>query len=55
VKWLVRILLTIEAALLGCALTKVIAGDTAVLWLAANSVVLIWSAARLRRKPSCCR
>jgi hypothetical protein len=33
----------------------VLAGDLAVLLLAANSVALIWSATRLRRKASCCR
>ena len=54
-KWLVYLLLAAEAALLGCALTRVIASNLAVLLLAGNSVLLIWSATRLRRKPSCCR
>jgi hypothetical protein len=29
--------------------------DVAVLLLAANTIALIWCAARLRRGPSCCR
>ena len=53
--WLVCLLLAAEAGLVGCALAKVISGETAVLLVAFNSVLLIWGAARLRRKPSCCR
>jgi hypothetical protein len=54
-KWLVYILLAAEAVLVECALTRAIASNTAVLLLAGNSVLLIWYATRLRRKPSCCR
>jgi len=54
-KWLVSILLAAEIVLLGCALAQAIASTTAVLLLAGNSVLLIWSATRLRCKPSCCR
>jgi hypothetical protein len=54
-KWLVYILLAAEAGLVGCTLTRAIDGNLAVLLLAANSVLLIWSATRWRRKPSCCR
>jgi hypothetical protein len=54
-KWLVYFLLAVEAVLIGCALTKEIASNMAVLLLAGNSVLLIWTATRWRRKPSCCR
>ena len=54
-KWLVYLLLAVEAALLGCALSRALGGNLAVVLLAANSVLLLWSAARWRRKPSCCR
>jgi hypothetical protein len=54
-KWLVYILLAAEVVLVGCALTQAIASNMAVLMLAFNSVLLIWSVTRLRRKPSCCR
>jgi hypothetical protein len=54
-KWVVFILLAAEAVLVACALTQAIASNLAVLLLAGNSVLLIWSATRLRRKPSCCR
>ena len=54
-KWLVIILLAVEAALVVCALCRVIGGNAAVLLLAVNSVLLLWSAARWRAKPSCCR
>jgi hypothetical protein len=53
-KWLVYSLLGMEAVLVGCALLRA-GGNLAVLLLAANSVLLIWSVTRLRRKPSCCR
>jgi len=53
-KWLVGILLATEVVLVGCALTWATVSDVAVLLLAANSLVLIWSATRLRRRPSCC-
>jgi hypothetical protein len=54
-KWLVFVLLAVEAALLGCVLARAMASNLAVLLLAGNSVLLIWCATRLRRKPSCCR
>lgn len=54
-KWLVYVLLATEAVLVGCALTQAISNNLAVLLLAGNSVLLIWGATRLRRKPSCCR
>jgi hypothetical protein len=54
-KWVVFILLAAEAVLVTCALTQTIASNLAVLLLAGNSMLLIWSATRLRRKPSCCR
>jgi hypothetical protein len=53
-KWLVYLLLAAEAVLVACALTQTIASNLAVLLLAGNSVLLIWFATRLRRKPSCC-
>ena len=64
---LIYILLAVEAALLGCALSGSLLGrasaNVAVLLLAANSVLLIWcansargrSARKGREKPSCCR
>jgi hypothetical protein len=51
---LLWILLAVEAALVLCALKGALGGN-AVLLLAANSVLLIWSFRRWRRKPSCCR
>jgi hypothetical protein len=54
-KWLVYLLLAVEAALVAGVLSRALGGDAAVLLLAANSVLLIWSATRWRRKPSCCR
>ena len=54
-KWLVYLLLAVEAGAAGCALSRAIGGNLAVVLLAANSVLLLWSAARWRRKPSCCR
>jgi hypothetical protein len=54
-KWLVYILLAVEAVIVGCALTQMLASNLAVLLLAGNSILLIWSLTRLRRKPSCCR
>jgi hypothetical protein len=42
-----------EAVRVGRVLAKVIAGNMTVLLLAANSVVLFWSATR--RQPSWCR
>jgi K+ transporter len=51
----VYVLLAIEALLLIAALARLIAGNAGVLMLAVNSVLLIWAATRLRRKPSCCR
>jgi len=54
-RWVVYILLALEAVLLGCALSHTFESNLAVLLLAGNSVLLIWSATRLRRKPACCR
>jgi hypothetical protein len=54
-KRLVWILLTVEVALIACVLTRVVTGDLAVLLPVVNTVLLIWGAAKLRRKPSCCR
>jgi hypothetical protein len=54
-KWLVYFLAAVEAALVGCALSRALGGDLTVVLLAANSVLLLWSAARWRRKPGCCR
>jgi hypothetical protein len=54
-KWLVYILLALEVLLVGCAVAKTLSSNLAVLLIAGNSVLLIWCAARLRRKPSCCR
>jgi hypothetical protein len=54
-KWLVYLLLALEAALVACALSRAIGGNLAVVLLAANSILLLWSATRWRRKPSCCR
>lgn len=54
-KWVMYISLAAEAVLVGCALTQAIASDLAVLLIAANSVLLIWTAAQLLKKPSCCR
>jgi hypothetical protein len=54
-KWLVYFLLAVEAALVSCALSRAMGGNLTVLLLAANSVLLLWSGARWRRKPSCCR
>jgi hypothetical protein len=54
-KWLVYILLVAEAVLVACALLRTPGGNVVVLLLAGNSVLLIWSATRWRRKPSCCR
>ena len=54
-KWFVYTFLVLEAVLVGCAVSRAISGNLAVLLLAANSVLLIWTASHLRRKPSCCR
>jgi len=54
-KRLVCFLVAVEAVLLACALSGTMGGSLAVLLLAANSVLLLWSAARWRRRPSCCR
>lgn len=52
---LLWILLVVEAALVFCALKGALAGNAAVLLLAANSALLIWNFRRWRHKPSCCR
>jgi hypothetical protein len=49
------VLLAIEAVLAFCVIFEGMAGNTIILLLASNSVLLIWTATRLRRKPSCCR
>ncbi len=54
-RWLVYILVATEAVLIGCAVSHKLESNSAVLLLAGNSVLLIWSATRMRRKPSCCR
>jgi hypothetical protein len=53
-KRVVWVLLATEAALVACVLSHT-AANLVVLLLAANSVLLIWGAARLRNKPSCCK
>ena len=52
---LLWILLVVEAALVLCALKGALGGNSAVVLLAANSALLIWSFKRWRSKPSCCR
>ncbi len=54
-KRLVYLLLAVEAVLVACALSGAIGGSLVVVLLAANSVLVLWSAARWRRKPGCCR
>ena len=54
-KWIVYTFLAVEAVLLGCVVSRAIGGNLAVLLLGTNSVLLLWSATRLRRKLSCCR
>lgn len=54
-KLLVYILLAAEALLIGGVLSRIFAGNAAVLLLALNSVGLIAGARKLRKKPSCCR
>jgi hypothetical protein len=49
------ILLVIEAVLAYCVIFQGLATNAIILLLACNSVLLIWVATRLRRKPSCCR
>ena len=55
IKFVTWNLLALEVILVIGALTRAVAGETAVLLLAMNSVLLIASTARLRRNPSCCR
>ncbi len=54
-RWLVYFLIASEAVLIGCAVGHKVESNIAVLLLAGNSVLLIWSATRSRRKPACCR
>jgi hypothetical protein len=54
-RWLVYILLATEVVLIGSAVGHKLESNMVVLLLAGNSVLLIWSATRLRRKPACCR
>jgi len=54
-KRLAYLVLMIELALAFCVVFEHMTGNTIILLLAANSVLLIWTATRLRRKPSCCR
>jgi hypothetical protein len=49
------VLLAIEAVLAFCVIFEGMANNTIILLLVSNSVLLIWTATRLRRKPSCCR
>jgi hypothetical protein len=49
------VLLAMEAVLVTAALAGRMASNGAVLLLVANSILLIWCAARLRTWPSCCR
>lgn len=49
------VLLVIEAVLASCVIFQGLAGNAVILTLACNSVLLLWVATRLRRKPSCCR
>ena len=52
---LLWILLAVEAAVVFCALKGALGGNSAVVLLAANSALLIWTAKRRRGKRSCCR
>lgn len=54
-KRLMYVLLTVEIALAFCVIFERIASNAIILLLAGNSVLLIWTWSRLRRKPSCCR
>lgn len=54
-KWLAYVLLAVEVLLVRWALKQAVVSNLLVLLLALNSVLLIWSAARSRGKPSCCR
>ena len=54
-KRLFYILLAVEAVLAVCAWRHAISGNAAVLLLALNTVLLIFSAKRWLSTPSCCR
>jgi hypothetical protein len=54
-KWLVCGLLATEALLVVWVLAQALVSDLSLLLLACNSMLLIWSASRLRGRPSCCR
>jgi hypothetical protein len=54
-RWLIGILLVVEVALGAAVWRGAITGNAAVLLLVANTVLLIFSARRWLRKPSCCR
>jgi len=49
------ILLVVEAVLGFCVIFEGMASNAIILLLSCNSVLLIWTATRLRRRPSCCR
>jgi hypothetical protein len=54
-KWLAYVLLAVEVALAFCVIFEGMASNAVILLLACNSVLLLWTATRLRRKPACCR
>ena len=54
-KVLVYVLLAVESLLVRWVLKQPVMNSLSVLLLAGNSVLLIWSAARLLGIPSCCR
>jgi hypothetical protein len=54
-KWMVYVLLAVEAVLGVCTWSGALGENLAALLLVVNSGLLIWSLARGRGKPSCCR
>ena len=54
VRALFVLLLSLEAALAGAAALHV-GGGNAVVWLALNSVLLLWCGVKQRQRPSCCQ
>jgi len=50
-----RVLLASETVLTVWVLVQRVPGNLAVALLACNTVLLLWVATRVRRKPSCCR
>jgi hypothetical protein len=49
------VLLASELVLTAWVMLQSAPGNLAVLLLACNTVLLLWAATRLRRKPFCCR